>query len=235
MFCRSTARRGAVAGAACALVLVHGAGEASAGEFQMANCQSDSLNFSTRAFGDFATRGMQIKRACNPEGPGLRGLITSNVVRAGTGAARLTVTGHDQRAPGHAFHVVSVGGHGAPARLPLRAAALRRRAAARRPARTGDFDQERARQRGLPAPGARQGRRLQVAHLQRVGRDPDRAARGVRRRRRPAIVLGARRQLHPHLQGHRRCRRRRATRGLDPARHAAGARRMGERQPAAEL
>ena len=26
---------------------------------------------------------MRIKRACNPEGPGLRGLITGNVVRGG--------------------------------------------------------------------------------------------------------------------------------------------------------
>ena len=106
-----------------------GAGEAAAGEFQVASCQSDSLNFSTRAFGDFATRGMQIKRACNPEGPGLRGLITSNVVRAGRvprGAQSLVTI---SAPPGTHFTIVSVGGHGAPARLPLRAAALRRRAA----------------------------------------------------------------------------------------------------------
>lgn len=57
--------------------------EATAGEFQVASCQADSLSFSTRAFEDFATRGMQIKRACDPEGPGLRGLVTSNVVRRG--------------------------------------------------------------------------------------------------------------------------------------------------------
>ena len=30
-----------------------------------------------------ATRGMMWKRACDPEGPGLRGLVTANVVRAG--------------------------------------------------------------------------------------------------------------------------------------------------------
>jgi hypothetical protein len=56
---------------------------AAAGEFSVANCQADPLNFSTRAFDEFATRGMKIKRACDPEGPGLRGLITSNVVRGG--------------------------------------------------------------------------------------------------------------------------------------------------------
>src|SRR3954469_4671597 len=58
-------------------------GEAAAGEFRVASCQADRLNFSTQAFSDFATRGMKIRRACDPEGPGLRGLITSNVVRRG--------------------------------------------------------------------------------------------------------------------------------------------------------
>src|SRR5215212_11875538 len=58
-------------------------GQAEAGEFRVASCQADRLNFSTQAFSDFATRGMKIKRACNPEGPGLRGLITANVVQRG--------------------------------------------------------------------------------------------------------------------------------------------------------
>src|SRR5438067_218602 len=66
------------------LVLVATATDrAVAGEYAVANCQADPLNFSTRAFDDFATRGMKIRRACDPEGPGLRGLITSNVVRGG--------------------------------------------------------------------------------------------------------------------------------------------------------
>jgi hypothetical protein len=39
--------------------------------------------FSTQAFGDFATRGMRIRRACNPEGPGRRGLLVGNVPRRG--------------------------------------------------------------------------------------------------------------------------------------------------------
>jgi hypothetical protein len=59
------------------------AGTAAAGQFTLATCQADQMNFSTTAFGDFATRGMKITRACNPEGPGLRGLITANVVQAG--------------------------------------------------------------------------------------------------------------------------------------------------------
>ena len=42
-----------------------------------------ALNYSTQAFEDFATRGMLWRRACNPEGPGLRGLVTANVVRPG--------------------------------------------------------------------------------------------------------------------------------------------------------
>lgn len=57
-------------------------GIASAGEYTVASCQADSANFSTVAFADFATRGMNIRRACNPEGPGARGLVTGNTVRA---------------------------------------------------------------------------------------------------------------------------------------------------------
>ena len=56
---------------------------ASASEFAINACQADRANYSTQAFDDFATRGMMWKRACDPEGPGLRGLVTSNVPRAG--------------------------------------------------------------------------------------------------------------------------------------------------------
>jgi hypothetical protein len=65
---------------ACVLA---GGPQAVAGEFTINACQADRGNYSTRAFDDFATRGMLWKRACNPEGPGLRGLVTANVVRAG--------------------------------------------------------------------------------------------------------------------------------------------------------
>lgn len=57
------------------------AGVARAGEFHVAACQADRVNFSTAAFGEFATRGMDVRRACDPEGMGLRGLVTSNVIR----------------------------------------------------------------------------------------------------------------------------------------------------------
>jgi hypothetical protein len=56
---------------------------ARANEFTINACQADRGEFSTRAFEDFANRGMMWKRACDPEGPGLRGLVTANVVRAG--------------------------------------------------------------------------------------------------------------------------------------------------------
>jgi hypothetical protein len=59
------------------------AGPAAAGVFTINTCGFDTPNYSTQAFEDFATRGMMWKRACNPEGHGLRGLITGNVVRAG--------------------------------------------------------------------------------------------------------------------------------------------------------
>jgi len=61
-----------------------GTSAASAGQFTVASCQADRVNFSTTAFNDFATRGMTIRRACNPEGPGLRGLVTANSMRRGT-------------------------------------------------------------------------------------------------------------------------------------------------------
>jgi hypothetical protein len=56
---------------------------ARANEFTINACQADRAEFSTRAFEEFANRGMMWRRACNPIGPGLRGLITSNVIRAG--------------------------------------------------------------------------------------------------------------------------------------------------------
>jgi 5-hydroxyisourate hydrolase-like protein (transthyretin family) len=66
-----------------AALLGQPAPNAAAGVFEVASCQADSLSYSTRAFTHFATRRMMIKRACNPEGPGLRGLITANVVHDG--------------------------------------------------------------------------------------------------------------------------------------------------------
>lgn len=57
---------------------------ASAGQFTVASCQADRLGFTTTAFSDFATRGMRIRRACNPEGPGVRGLVTTNIARPGS-------------------------------------------------------------------------------------------------------------------------------------------------------
>jgi hypothetical protein len=80
---RSSRRACAIAGALALLTLAVPAADARAGEFQVATCQADSLGFTTRPFEDFATRGMQIRRACNPEGRGLRGLITANVIRRG--------------------------------------------------------------------------------------------------------------------------------------------------------
>src|SRR5215204_831573 len=63
--------------------ILTGSAPAQANEFTINACQADRSEFSTRAFEDFANRGMLWRRACNPEGPGLRGLVTANVVRAG--------------------------------------------------------------------------------------------------------------------------------------------------------
>ena len=52
-----------------------------AGEFTLRTCGSDAPQFSSQIFENFATRGMFWRRACNPEGQGLRGLVTANVPR----------------------------------------------------------------------------------------------------------------------------------------------------------
>ncbi|MGH8575004.1 MAG: hypothetical protein ACREX8_20905, partial [Gammaproteobacteria bacterium] len=100
--------------AAAALALTAPASPAVAAEFPINACQADRTSFSTQAFEDFATRGMMWKRACDPEGAGLRGLVTGNVVRpgrvvrgarsyfimrapAGTRFGRFTWSGHAQR------------------------------------------------------------------------------------------------------------------------------------------
>lgn len=77
-------RSAIAAGALGVLFAALTASSALAGQFTVASCQADQLNFSSTAFGDFATRGMKIVRACNPEGPGLRGLITANVIQSGS-------------------------------------------------------------------------------------------------------------------------------------------------------
>jgi hypothetical protein len=73
----------AVAALAVAIVFLGlSPGSARAGEFTIAACQANG-EYSSGAFADFATRGMKWRRACNPLGPGLRGLVTANVAREG--------------------------------------------------------------------------------------------------------------------------------------------------------
>ena len=55
---------------------------AEAGEYTISTCEADG-GFSSGAFEVFATRGMKWRRACNPLGPGLRGLVSANVAKAG--------------------------------------------------------------------------------------------------------------------------------------------------------
>jgi hypothetical protein len=104
---------------------------AAAGEFKINACGADAPFYSTQAFTDFATRGMMWKRGCNPEGEGLRGLITANVKRAtrvprgarsyfilrapaGTYFARFLWSGHAQRADCRYALQVWADGPGAP-------------------------------------------------------------------------------------------------------------------------
>lgn len=79
-----TVRLTAYTGVLSILVAAFTVSAASAGEFTVASCQADRVNFSSTAFNDFATRGMTIRRACNPEGPGIRGLVTANSTGRGS-------------------------------------------------------------------------------------------------------------------------------------------------------
>ncbi len=53
------------------------------GQYEVANCKSDLLNFSTDALTPHATFGMRWRSACNTAGAGRRGLVLSNIPRAG--------------------------------------------------------------------------------------------------------------------------------------------------------
>lgn len=57
-------------------------GPALAGEYTIATCPANG-GYSSGAFEDFATRGMKWRRACDPLGPGLRGLVTANAAGEG--------------------------------------------------------------------------------------------------------------------------------------------------------
>src|SRR4029077_19832640 len=64
------------------ITLVAAPRSAMAGQFTIATCQANG-DYASGAFEDFATRGMKWRRACNPLGPGLRGLVTANVPSEG--------------------------------------------------------------------------------------------------------------------------------------------------------
>jgi hypothetical protein len=78
--------RSALVGVLAAAVLAFGLaapGSARAGEYTISICQADEAGYVSSAFEQFSTRGMKWRRACDPRGDGLRGLITANVPRTG--------------------------------------------------------------------------------------------------------------------------------------------------------
>lgn len=99
-----------------AVVIVCGAAAlaprpAAAGEFTILACQADAGGFASTAFEDFATRGMRWRRACNPLGPGLRGLVTANVVQGGNVAHGAQSAFVLTAPPGTAFSRLRWSGH----------------------------------------------------------------------------------------------------------------------------
>jgi hypothetical protein len=85
--------------------------QAAAGEFTIDACQADAGNFASTAFENFATRGMRWRRACNPLGPGLRGLVTANVVSSGKVAHGAQSAFVLEAPPGTAFSRLRWSGH----------------------------------------------------------------------------------------------------------------------------
>ena len=83
------------------------------------------------------------------------------------------------------------------------------------PGRTDDPDREQAREQGMPEEGQRSGREMPTQGSRRRGRHADRAAGGLRRRRRTEPCSAAREnsirtyQAMVERQGRRRCRRHR--------------------------
>jgi hypothetical protein len=73
----------AIAAAASGVAMLGQATPAAAGIFTIKACAADTQNWSSQAFQEFATHGMRWKRACNPEGEGMHGLLTGNLVRQG--------------------------------------------------------------------------------------------------------------------------------------------------------
>lgn len=84
---------------------------APAGEYTIQTCQSDEAGYTSSAFEVFAERGMKWRRACDPLGPGLRGLVSANV--SGTGrVARGAESGFILNAPpGTTFSRLRWSGH----------------------------------------------------------------------------------------------------------------------------
>lgn len=81
-----------------------------AGQFTIDACQA-APGFASVAFEDFATRGMRWRRACNPLGRGLRGLVTSNVVRRGRVARGARSSFVLDAPPGTSFSRLRWSGH----------------------------------------------------------------------------------------------------------------------------
>jgi hypothetical protein len=56
---------------------------AAAGEYTIHICEADEAGYTSSAFEEFAERGMKWRRACDPLGPGPRGIVSANVSRPG--------------------------------------------------------------------------------------------------------------------------------------------------------
>lgn len=93
------------------LVVLAAPRSAAAGEYTISACQADEAGYASSAFENFATRGMKWRRACNPLGPPLRGLVAANV--PGTGrVARGAQAGFILAAPpGTTFSRLRWSGH----------------------------------------------------------------------------------------------------------------------------
>ncbi len=214
----------------CLLAVLVVPAAASAGQYSVASCQADQVMFSTRAFTDFATRGMSIRRACNPQGRGLRGLVTGNVVRrqplrrgavslvaitapAGTRFTTFRWAGTARRVDCRFALQLYADVPGGKA-IPMKNVRANRRCPRKRRAQSAYYPV-----RTFSVPGASRIVQRVICVGNRSGQD----------------LLRARQKLHPHVQGERRRHRQRWTDRLDHRRHPARPRRLGQRQPSPQL
>ncbi len=152
-------RKTLVALLAAVLLALVAAPPVTAGEYTIHICEADEAGYTSSAFEEFAERGMKWRRACDPLGPGLRGLVSANVPRPGrvprgaesgfilsappgTAFSRLRWSGHARRRD--CRYALQVFADGGPAPVSIKNVRANRRCPRLGSAQTSSYPQMRA-------------------------------------------------------------------------------------------